>query len=189
MTELLERTLLIREYIYRVETTFSGCVERQSITTSQVQQGVYSIEIELFDSGFSSVYLFDDEEPTLIDAGAAASADSITRGLTECGVNPSGLQHLVLSHIHVDHSGAASALVDAAPDLNVYIHEMTAPHPTDPSDLIESSKRVMGEHFEQIGEQRPVSEANVTTVSNDGTTIDIGVNCSLRQLCSPRFFR
>lgn len=152
--------------------------------TSQVTDGVYSIDIELFDSGFASVYLFDDEEPTLVDAGTAASADVIEQGLTDCGVDPSELQHLVLSHIHVDHSGAASALVDAAPDLNVYIHGMTASHLTDPEGLIESSKHAMGDHFDLIGEQDPVPEANVVTVSNDGTTIDIGAN-SLEMLHAP----
>jgi glyoxylase-like metal-dependent hydrolase (beta-lactamase superfamily II) len=143
---------------------------------SQVTEGVHSIDIELFDSGFASVYLFDDEEPTLVDAGTAASADTIEQGLTDCGVEPSELQHLVLSHIHVDHSGAASALVDAAPDLNVYIHEMTASHLVDPEGLIESSKHAMGDHFDLIGEQDPVPEGNVVTVPNDGTTIDIGAN-------------
>ncbi|WP_276259010.1 MBL fold metallo-hydrolase [Haloglomus litoreum] len=154
------------------------------MSTSQITDGVYRIDIELFDSGFSSVYLFDDEEPTLIDAGTATSADSIKKGLTDCGVDPSDLQHLVLSHIHVDHSGAASALVDAAPDLNVYIHEMTASHLTDPDTLIESSKRAMGDYFDLIGEQDPVPEENVIPVSNDGTTIDIGTN-TLEMLYAP----
>jgi glyoxylase-like metal-dependent hydrolase (beta-lactamase superfamily II) len=140
----------------------------------QVTGGVYGIDIGLFDADVASVYLFDGEEPTLVDGGTAASADAITAGLEECGVPPEDLDHLVLSHVHTDHSGAAAALVDANPDLAVYIHELTAPHLVDPAGLVESSKRAMGEHFAAMGEQGPVPEANVVTVSDDGTTLDIG---------------
>lgn len=146
------------------------------MTPFQVTEGVYGIDIELFDSDVASVYLFDEHEPTLVDAGTAASAGAIKEGLAECGVAPADLQHLVLSHIHIDHSGAASALVDAAPHLDVSIHKMTAPHLINPSGLVESSRRAMGEHFELMGEQGPVPEANVVGVPDDGTTIDIGEN-------------
>ncbi|MGM0718232.1 MAG: MBL fold metallo-hydrolase [Halobacteriota archaeon] len=146
------------------------------MNTFQVTEDVYGIDIEVFDSGFISVYLFDDDEPTLVDAGTPSGTDAIVEGITEYGVPPESLEHLVLSHVHVDHSGAASALVELNPDLDVYIHELTAPHLIDPETLIESSRAAMGEHFAEIGEQGPVPEANVRTVSNAGTTLDIGEN-------------
>ena len=144
--------------------------------TFRVTEDVYGIDVGMFGSGVTSVYLFDDEAPTLIDAGTAASADAILEGLVACGVEPADLEHLVLSHVHADHSGGASALVEAAPDLNVYIHELTAPHLVDPAALVESSKQAMGEHFEAMGEQGPVPESNVVPVSGEGTTIDVGEN-------------
>lgn len=146
------------------------------MTTFEVDDGVYGIDIELFDSGVTSVYLFDDEEPTLVDAGTANSAATILDGLEDSGVPPETLSNLVVSHVHVDHSGAASHLVDRVPDLDVYIHEATAPHLVDPSGLVESSKRAMGEHFEHLGEQGPVPEENVVEVADAGTTIDTGSN-------------
>lgn len=154
------------------------------MTTFTVTDGVYGIDIEMFDASVASVYLFDDEEPTLVDGGIAAATETIIDGIKDCGVDPSDLSNLVLSHIHVDHTGAASDLVDVAPDLNVYIHESTAPHLVDPSGLLESSRRAMGDHFESMGEQGPVSESNVVGVSDEGTTIDIGVN-SLELIYAP----
>ncbi|MEF8869151.1 MAG: MBL fold metallo-hydrolase [Haloarculaceae archaeon] len=144
------------------------------MSTFEVADGVYGIDVGLFDSGVTSVYLFDDEEPALVDAGAAASAEAITERMADCGVAPADLDHLLLSHVHADHSGAASALVEAAPDLDVYIHETTAPHLVDPSALIESSRRAMGESFELLGEQGPVPEGNVVGVPDEGTTVDLG---------------
>lgn len=154
------------------------------MATFRVTDGVYGIDIGMFDSGVASVYLFDDEEPTLVDAGTAASADTIADGLDACGVAPADLSNLVLSHVHVDHTGAASALVDAAPDLDVYIHESTAPHLIEPGSLVASSKRAMGEHFERIGEQGPVPEDNVVGVPDEGHTIDIGTH-SLELIHAP----
>ena len=146
------------------------------MSTFEVTDGVHGIDVGLFDEGVTSVYLFDDDEPALVDAGAATSVDAITEGMAECGVDPADLEHLVLSHVHVDHSGAASALVGAAPDLDVYIHAMTASHLIDPGALIESSRRAMGEDFESMGEQGPVPESNVVAVPDEGTTVDIGEN-------------
>lgn len=146
------------------------------MTTFEVTDGVTGIDVGMFGDGVGAVYLFDDEAPTLVDAGTAAAADQIFDGLRECDLEPAELSNLVLSHVHTDHAGAAADLVEAAPNLDVYIHEMTAPHLVDPSGLVESSRQAMGEHFAAMGEQGPVPEANVTGVSDAGTTLDIGAN-------------
>jgi glyoxylase-like metal-dependent hydrolase (beta-lactamase superfamily II) len=146
------------------------------MTTFQVTEGVHGIDVGLFDDGVTAVYLFDDDDPTLVDAGTAAGAERILAGLRECGVDPSELENLVLSHVHTDHSGAASALVDAAPELDVYIHELTAPHLIDPTALVESSRQAMGEQFSLMGAQGPVPEENVVRVGGEGATLDVGEN-------------
>ena len=146
------------------------------MTTFQVTDGVHGIDAELFDSGFLSTYLFDDAEPTIVDPGHAAGAETVLDGVRVCGVDPADLQHVVCSHVHVDHAGAASAVLDAAPDADVHIHEMTAPHLADPENLIASSREAMGEYYEHMGEQDPVPEERIVEVSGDGTTLDIGAN-------------
>ena len=140
----------------------------------EVADDVYCIDTGLFDAGSLAVYLFDGEEPVLVDAGTAASAETVTEGMADCGVEPADLEHLVISHIHVDHSGGASALVEENPDLDVYIHEMTAPHLADPAPLIESSREAMGEHFDRMGEQGPVPEDNIVGVPDEGVTVEAG---------------
>ncbi len=154
------------------------------MVTFQVADGVYGIDVGLFDTEVLSVYLFDDDEPTLVDAGTAAGTDRILAGMAECGVDPGDLSNVVLSHVHADHTGAASALVEAAPDVDVYIHEMTAPHVIDPTELIESSRRAMGEHYDLMGEQGPVPEENVVPVTDDGLDIETGAH-TLRLIHAP----
>ncbi len=146
------------------------------MNTFEVTEDVYGIDTGLFGGSFTSVYLFDDAEPTLIDSGTAVTVDTVVEGLESLGVSPEDLENIVLSHVHVDHSAGAGTLLEYAPDADVYIHEMTAPHLIDPTALIESSKRAMGDHFDSMGEQAPVPEANVVPVPDEGMTIDIGTN-------------
>ncbi len=142
----------------------------------QVTEGVYGIDTGLFGGSFTSVYLFDDDEPTLVDSGTAKSVETVVGGVRTLGVDPEALEHVVLSHVHTDHAGGAGGLLEYAPNADVYIHELTAPHLADPSELIASSKQAMGDHFEAMGEQEPVPEANIIPVSDEGMTIEIGAN-------------
>ncbi len=69
---------------------------------------------------------------------------------------------LALTHIHLDHAGAAGTLAALWPDLEVWVHERGARHLVDPSRLLESATRLYGEDMERLwGEVRPVPEANV----------------------------
>jgi glyoxylase-like metal-dependent hydrolase (beta-lactamase superfamily II) len=144
--------------------------------TFRVTDDVYGIDIGLFDDGVTAVYLFDDEEPALVDAGTAASADALLEGIATCGVDPAALQHVVVSHVHADHSGAAADLCDAAPEASVYIHELTADHLVDPSGLVASSKQAMGEQFDQLGAQDPVPPERIVEVGDEGLDVDLGAN-------------
>lgn len=152
--------------------------------TFEVATDVYGINLELYGSDVISVYLFDDEEPTLIDTGAAATTDDLLYGLRKCGVYPSEIENIVLSHIHVDHSGGAYQIAKKNKDIDIYIHEMTALHLSNPSDLIKNSQRAMGEHFQQMGKQKGVPASQITTVFDGGDTIDIGKN-SLELIYAP----
>lgn len=144
--------------------------------TFRVTDDVYGIDIGLFDDDVTAVYLFDDDEPALVDAGTAVAAEAILDGIEACGVDPADLRHVVVSHVHADHSGAAADLAEAAPRADVYIHESTADHLADPSGLIASSKQAMGDLFEELGAQDPVPRERIVEVGDDGRTLDLGEN-------------
>jgi glyoxylase-like metal-dependent hydrolase (beta-lactamase superfamily II) len=64
---------------------------------------------------------------------------------------------LALTHIHLDHAGAAGSLVERFPDLEVWVHERGAPHLIDPDKLIASAGRLYGAQMEELwGEVLPV---------------------------------
>jgi glyoxylase-like metal-dependent hydrolase (beta-lactamase superfamily II) len=108
-----------------------------------------------------------DVDGVLVDPGPESSMDTLLAGLE--GERP---RALALTHIHLDHAGAAGALVRRFPELEVWVHEVGAPHLVDPSKLISSATRLYGDEMEELwGEILPVPEANLRVLSG-GETID-----------------
>ncbi|MGI8715540.1 MAG: MBL fold metallo-hydrolase [Solirubrobacteraceae bacterium] len=69
---------------------------------------------------------------------------------------------LLLTHVHLDHAGAAGTLVQRWPDVRVYVHERGARHMIDPSRLYSSAQRLYGDEMgRRWGEMLPVPEANL----------------------------
>ncbi len=97
----------------------------------------------------------------LIDPGPASCLDALLQALD--GEVP---EALLLTHIHLDHAGAAGSLVARFPELEVYVHERGAEHLIDPARLLESAERLYGDDMERLwGEVLPVPEANLRVVS------------------------
>ena len=112
--------------------------------------------------------------PALFDCGPASCVPELHERLRERGLELHDVRHLLLSHIHLDHAGAAGALVREHPDLQVHVSEIGAPHLIDPERLERSARRLYGDEFDTLwGELVPVPEANV---HQTGPTV-LGLEC------------
>ena len=106
-----------------------------------------------------------DDGLALFDCGPASCLDALEAGLAERGHELADVRHLLLSHIHLDHAGAAGTLVRRNPQLQVHVSEIGAPHLVDPSRLERSARRLYGDSFDPLwGELAPVPEGNVHVV-------------------------
>jgi glyoxylase-like metal-dependent hydrolase (beta-lactamase superfamily II) len=109
-----------------------------------------------------------DDGPALHDCGPSSCVERLETALAEQGLALSDIRHLLLSHIHLDHAGAAGVLVRRNPALVVHVSEVGAPHLFDPSRLEASARRLYGDAFDMLwGELAPVPEANVRIASGD----------------------
>src|SRR5215218_7305374 len=119
-------------------------------------------------------YLLPGDEPALVDCGPSSCLGALEEGLAAHGVALEDVRHLVLTHIHLDHAGAAGVLVRRNPRLRVYVSEIGAPHLVDPSRLESSARRLYGDDFDRLwGELAAVPEENVHVV---GSSV-LGLEC------------
>jgi glyoxylase-like metal-dependent hydrolase (beta-lactamase superfamily II) len=106
--------------------------------------------------------------PAIFDCGPASALPALEHGLRERGTSLGDVRHLLLSHIHLDHAGAAGAIVREHAHIQVHVSEVGAPHLVDPSRLEASARRLYGDSFDALwGELVPVPEANVHIVGDD----------------------
>jgi len=102
------------------------------------------------------------EGPALFDCGPATCVTALKERLRERGLELRDVRHLLLSHIHLDHAGAAGVLVREHPELQVHVSPVGAPHLVDPRRLEESARRLYGDEFDTLwGELAPVPRENV----------------------------
>lgn len=102
------------------------------------------------------------ERGLIIDPGPASCLDALLDGLD--GAEP---RAVLLTHIHLDHAGASGVLARRFPELRFYVHEIGAPHLTDPSRLLRSVARLYGEeNMEHLwGEVAPVPAERIVALA------------------------
>jgi glyoxylase-like metal-dependent hydrolase (beta-lactamase superfamily II) len=131
--------------------------------------------LEVIDLNFGAspesiaVYVVDTEDgPALFDCGPSSTIDALETGLAANGLELTDVRHLLLSHIHLDHAGAAGSLVRKSPALTVWVSPVGRAHLIDPSRLERSARRLYGDMFDPLwGELAPVPEENVRVADGD----------------------
>jgi glyoxylase-like metal-dependent hydrolase (beta-lactamase superfamily II) len=99
----------------------------------------------------------------LIDPGPSSSITTLLPGL-----DAEPPRAIALTHIHLDHAGAAGTLARRYPEAEVWVHERGAPHLIDPAKLLASAGRLYGEHMELLwGEFLAVPAERIRVLSGD----------------------
>jgi glyoxylase-like metal-dependent hydrolase (beta-lactamase superfamily II) len=107
--------------------------------------------------GAIAAYVLLGKEPAVVDPGPTTTLPTLLEGLRGLGVARQDLRHVLLTHVHLDHSGATGDLVDVFPRATVHVHADGAPHMADPSRLVASTRRTFGDAHDRLwGVVRPV---------------------------------
>jgi glyoxylase-like metal-dependent hydrolase (beta-lactamase superfamily II) len=97
----------------------------------------------------------------LIETGSAVSLPVLEAGIRQAGFAPEALAAILVTHIHLDHAGAAGVLAQRY-GAEVYVHQAGAPHLADPSRLLASAERIYGADMARLwGEVMAVPEAQL----------------------------
>lgn len=107
-------------------------------------------------------------ENALLETGPTSTRAALLDGLRALEVDPASITQVLVTHIHLDHAGAAGVLLrDDLPNAHVLVHPVGLPHLIDPSRLIRSATRIYGSLMEPLwGEIAPLPAARVTALED-----------------------
>ena len=121
-----------------------------------------------------AAYLFyDGSEAALIETGPTTTVETLLEGIQAAGVHLEELRQLIVTHIHLDHAGAAGVLVRRFPWLRVYVHPVGAPHLADPSKLLASAARLYGDKLDSLWGPVVAVPTEKIVVVNDGDQVKL----------------
>jgi len=137
------------------------------------------MNIQILDTRFqgmpqvTAVYLLiGPEGPVLIETGPGSTRTNIVDALAAHGFRPGDVRHILLTHIHLDHAGAAGWW--AQQGAQIYVHHVGAPHLIDPGKLLVSAGRIYGDRMDTLwGETLPAPAERVTAIY-DGDVVNAG---------------
>lgn len=120
----------------------------------------------------ASFVLETSQGPVLFETGPESRFSVLLDGLNSLGYAASDIQHVFVTHIHLDHAGAAWRFAELGSTL--YVHPKGAPHLVDPSKLWASATRIYGDKMQELWGQMGYVPEGQLEILQDGDTVKIG---------------
>jgi glyoxylase-like metal-dependent hydrolase (beta-lactamase superfamily II) len=112
-------------------------------------------------------------ELLLVDSGPESVFDTVVEGVRKLGFQPAHVRHLLASHIHLDHTGAAWRWAQEY-GTKIYANGLGVRHLVDPSKLVESASRIYGDKMDFLwGASGTIRQDQVIPVE-DGAELQFG---------------
>lgn len=108
----------------------------------------------------------------LIESGPETTFESLKKEIAAKGFNWQDVKHVLLTHIHFDHAGAAWKF--AHNGAKIYVHSVGLPHLQNPEKLWHSAAMIYGDDMDRLwGKMESIPE-NLLIAADDGNEIKIG---------------
>jgi glyoxylase-like metal-dependent hydrolase (beta-lactamase superfamily II) len=133
--------------------------------------------------GAIAVYLIEHKDgAVLVECGPGSTASNLGTKLEQHNLSYADITDVLVTHIHLDHAGAAGWLANQG--ARIHVHPVGAPHMLNPERLLESASRIYGNKMDSLwGDFLPVPEDKLSVVE-DGDEIRINELC-FRAIATP----
>jgi glyoxylase-like metal-dependent hydrolase (beta-lactamase superfamily II) len=118
----------------------------------------------------------------LVESGPGSTLESLEAALKGHGYGLDDITHVFLTHIHLDHAGAAGSL--AAHGAQIMVHPNGASHLLNPVKLLGSAARIYGDRMDSLWGEFLAVPPDKLTVIQDGEEVQVGSLC-LRAVNTP----
>ena len=144
--------------------------------TNQVTQSQVVHTLDLYFHGLPTAiacYLIPySDGAVLIETGPGSTIPTLQAGFRANGLTEHDITDVFLTHIHLDHAGAAGWLANQG--AQIHVHPAGAPHLLDPQKLLASAARIYGDLMDKLwGEFLPVSSDRIHILEKD-EVVEIG---------------
>lgn len=107
----------------------------------------------------------------LVECGPGSTFTRLEDAIKQYGYTLADITDVMLTHIHLDHAGAAGRLAQSG--ARIHVHPVGAPHLINPEKLLSSAGRIYGEMMGLLwGEFLPVPNERLAVVK-DGDVVEI----------------
>jgi glyoxylase-like metal-dependent hydrolase (beta-lactamase superfamily II) len=123
-----------------------------------------------------AAYILDGEVTAIVDPGLSTGKDRLLKALDELDVKTTDLDAIILTHIHLDHAGAAGFLAEQYPNADIYCHKRGVEYLADEEKLkrlIESVRRAVGNLADEYGTAKLIPKDRFVPLTG-GESIDLG---------------
>ncbi|MEM0940046.1 MAG: MBL fold metallo-hydrolase [Bacteroidota bacterium] len=124
------------------------------------------LHFQNYDHAIASFCIESDDGLILIESGPYSTYSSLRSGLKAKGLGIENVKHVLLTHIHFDHAGAAWAFAEKG--ATIYLHPFGANHMRDPTKLVASATMIYGDQMDTLwGKMEKISETQLRIVNHE----------------------
>jgi len=107
------------------------------VLLSSYPHNIYTIDTLYVRKGKAASHLIvENGEAAFVDVGPSPACELLLEGLNSLGLQPENVRYIILTHIHLDHAGGASSLMQRCPNATLLVHPRGAAHLIDPQRLV-----------------------------------------------------
>lgn len=112
-----------------------------------------------------------DKDLVLVETGPHSTFPLLKKEIEQLGFKIEQISHVLLTHIHFDHAGAAWCF---APHATIYVHPVGEKHLIDPTKLYNSAKMIYKDDMDRLWGDMQGIPSEKLHVTAHGETVKIG---------------
>jgi glyoxylase-like metal-dependent hydrolase (beta-lactamase superfamily II) len=141
-----------------------------------VGEGILAVDTDYVRPRMDASHLIvDSGRAAFVDTGTNHSAPNLQAALLAQDLEPTDVDYIFLTHVHLDHAGGTGLLAQLFPRAQILVHPRGAGHIVDPSKLIAGTRAVYGDdaYLKLYGDILAVPKERVTSMQ-DGERCSLG---------------